>query len=381
MTPPKFPAGIATPAYVLDEAALKRNLATAARIKKETGCKILLATKAFALPAAFPLMRDTLDGTTASGEYEARMGREEFGKEVHVYSPAYLPGEVERVIALAEHVYFNSPDQIRRYLPLLKKSPKTKIGLRINPGFSNATLGGELYDPCAPYSRFGATRDTLQAAPWDEIDILHAHALCEARHDGSVGLIDHVAKNYAHHIRKVKAVNFGGGHFINQPGYDVAKLIAAIKAFRAAFKVEVVLEPGAGLVVDTGYMVSSVLDIHKNDKHIAIIDASASTHMPDVLEVPYRPDIIGAAEPGILAHTYILGGKTCMTGDIIGEYSFAKPLEPGDQLVFTDMMQYSFVKNNTFNGVPLPDLAILSDKGDYKVIRSFGYEEFRRRLG
>ena len=381
MTLPKLPPGIATPAYVLDEAALKRNLATAARIKKETGCKILLATKAFALPAAFPLMRETLDGTTASGEYEARMGREEFGKEVHVYSPAYLPGEVERVIALAEHVYFNSPDQIRRYLPLLKKSKNTKIGLRINPGFSNATLGGELYDPCAPYSRFGATRDTLETAPWDEIDILHAHALCEARHEGSVGLIEHVAKNFSSFIRKVKSVNFGGGHFINKPGYDVAKLIAAIKAFRTAFNVEVVLEPGAGLVVNTGYMVSSVLDIHKNGKDIAIIDASASTHMPDVLEVPYRPEIISAGKPGILAHTYILGGKTCMTGDIIGEYSFAKPLRAGDKLVFTDMMQYSFVKNNTFNGVPLPDLAILSDTGDYKVIRSYGYEEFRRRLG
>ncbi len=378
---PQLPPDIATPAYVLDEAALKRNLATAARIKKETGCKILLATKAFALPAAFPLMRETLDGTTASGEYEARMGREEFGKEVHVYSPAYLPGEVERVIALAEHVYFNSPDQIRRYLPLLKKSPKTKIGLRINPGFSNATLGGELYDPCAPYSRFGATRDTLETAPWDKIDILHAHALCEARHDGSTGLIEHVAKNFAPFIRKVKAVNFGGGHFINKPGYDVAKLIAAIKAFRAAFGVEVVLEPGAGLVVNTGYMVSSVLDIHKNDKNIAIIDASASTHMPDVLEVPYRPDIIGAEQPGVLAHTYILGGKTCMTGDIIGEYSFAQPLKAGDKLVFTDMMQYSFVKNNTFNGVPLPDLAILKSDGAYSVIRSYGYDEFRRRLG
>ena len=381
LTLPKLPPNIATPAYVLDEAALKRNLATAARIKKETGCKILLATKAFALPAAFPLMRETLDGTTASGEYEARVGAEEFGKEVHVYSPAYLPGEVERVIALAQHVYFNSPDQIRRYLPLLKKSKKTKIGLRINPGFSNATLGGELYDPCAPYSRFGATRDTLEGAPWDEIDILHAHALCEARHDGSVGLIEHVAKNFAPYIRKVTTVNFGGGHFINKPDYDVAKLIAAIKAFRAEFNVEVVLEPGAGLVVNTGYLVSSVLDIHKNDKDIAIIDASASTHMPDVLEVPYRPDIIGAEQPGVLAHTYILGGKTCMTGDIIGEYSFNQPLNPGDKLIFTDMMQYSFVKNNTFNGVPLPDLAVLKSDGAYSVIRSYGYEEFRRRLG
>jgi carboxynorspermidine decarboxylase len=380
----KLPADIQTPAYVLDVAALKRNMATAARIKKEAGCKILLATKAFAMPAAFPYMRDTLDGTTASGEYEARMGAEEFGKEVHVYSPAYLPGEVERVAKIAKHVYFNSPDQIRRYLPIVKKAG-AKIGLRINPGYSQATLGGPLYDPCAPYSRFGATRDMLDDVPWADVSILHAHALCEAKHTGSVGLIEHVARNFAPYIRKVKTVNFGGGHFVNKKGYDVDALIGAIKAFRAEFNVEVVLEPGAGLVVDTGYLVSSVLDIHRNEKDIAIIDASASTHMPDVLEVPYTPEIVGAkiVEAGEVApkHSYILGGKTCMTGDIIGEYTFNKPLSVGDRIVFLDMMQYSFVKNNTFNGVPLPDLAILNEDGTIRVLRSFGYNDFRYRLG
>ena len=380
----KLPKDIATPAYILDEAALKKNMAIAARIKRETGCKILLATKAFSLPAAFPLMRDTLDGTTASGEYEARMGHEEFGKEVHVYSPAYIPGKVENLAKIAKHIYFNSPDQIRRYLPVVKKAG-AKIGLRINPGYSQATLGGPLYDPCAPYSRFGAPRAMLDDVPWDEVSILHAHALCEARHTGSVGLIEHVAKNFAAYIRKVKAVNFGGGHFVNKPGYDVDALIAAIKAFRAEFNVEVILEPGAGLVVDTGYLVASVLDIHHNDKNIAILDASASTHMPDVLEVPYTPNVIGAkiveAGDAPQKHSYILGGKTCMTGDIIGEYAFSKPLAVGDRIIFTDMMQYSFVKNNTFNGVPLPDLAVLSEDGQYRVLRSFGYEEFRRRLG
>jgi carboxynorspermidine decarboxylase len=383
---PSLPANIKTPVYVLDEAALKRNLATAARIKKEAGCKILLATKAFALPAAFPLMRETLDGTTASGEYEARLGHEEFGKEVHVYSPAYFPGEVERLTKIAKHIYFNSPDQIRHYLPILKKAPGTKIGLRINPGYSQATLGGPLYDPCAPNSRFGATRDTLEAAPWDEIEILHTHALCEAKHTGSVGLIEHVAKNFAPYIAKVKAVNFGGGHFINKPGYDVAALIKVIKAFRAEFGVDVILEPGAGLVVDTGYLVSSVIGFHKNEKDIAILDASASTHMPDVLEVPYTPQVIGARTIAADSspkgkYDYILGGKTCMTGDIIGEYAFNKELKIGDHVIFTDMMQYSFVKNNTFNGVPLPNLAILSENGGFRVLRSFGYEDFRHRLG
>ena len=381
MIPPKLPASIATPAYVLDVAALKRNLATAARIKRETGCKILLATKAWAMPAAFPLMRDTLDGTTASGEYEARMGREEFGKEVHVYSPAYGPGEVARLTKIADHIYFNSLEQCARFLPVAKKKKGIEIGIRINPGFSNATLGGALYDPCAPGSRFGATRAEIDTLPWDAIGIFHAHALCESLHDGSVELIEHIAREFAPYLRRVKAVNFGGGHFIGKPGYDVAKLIAAIQAFRAEFKINVILEPGAGLVVDTGYLVSSVIGLHTNEKAIAILDASASTHMPDVLEVPYTPPIFGAGEPGEFAHTYVLGGKTCMTGDIIGEYSFKKPLAVGERIVFGDMMQYSFVKNTTFNGNPLPDLGILEEDGTYRVVRSFGYEDFRRRLG
>jgi carboxynorspermidine decarboxylase len=380
MSTPNLPTGIQTPAYVLDVASLKRNLATAARLKSETGIKMLLATKAWAMPAAFPLMRDTLDGTTASGEYEARMGREEFGKEVHVYAPAYAPGEVERLVTLADHIYFNSPGQLRRHGPTARAAGR-KVGVRINPGYSSATLGGELYDPCAPGSRFGTTKSESSDIPWGEIDILHAHALCEAREDGSVGLIRHVAENFADEIRQVKAVNFGGGHFINRPGYQLEPLIAALQAFRQAFGVEVILEPGAGLVVNTGWLVATVLDLHRNEKDIAILDTSASTHMPDVLEVPYTPLIIGAKKAGVLPHTYVLGGKTCMTGDVIGEYSFADPLRVGDRLIFTDMMQYSFVKNTTFNGTPLPDLSILHEDGRYEVLRTYGYDEFRRRLG
>jgi carboxynorspermidine decarboxylase len=377
---PRLPADMRTPAYVLDVAKLKQNLATAARIKREAGVKILLATKAWAMPAAFPLMRDTLDGTTASGEQEARLGREEFGKEVHVYAPAYGPGEVERLVGIADHVYFNSPSQIARHLGTVQAASR-KVGIRINPGYSNATLGGALYDPCAPGSRFGTTIEQIDELPWEHIDILHTHALCESLDDGSVGLIEHVGRTLGTYVRKVKVVNFGGGHFINKPGYDVDRLIAALKAFRAEFGVEVILEPGAGLIVDAGWLVATVLDIHRNEKDIAILDTSASTHMPDVLEVPYRPDILGSGEPGELEHDYILGGKTCMTGDVIGDYSFDRPLQPGDRLVFTDMMQYSFVKNTTFNGTPLPDIAMLDEDGTYRVIKSFGYEEFRRRLG
>jgi carboxynorspermidine decarboxylase len=380
MTTPNLPADLHTPAYVLDVASLKRNLETAARLKAETGIKMLLATKAWAMPAAFPLMRDTLDGTTASGEYEARMGREEFGKEVHVYAPAYGPGEVERLVTIAEHIYFNSPGQLAKHMATVKAAGR-HVGVRINPGFSMATLGGNLYDPCAPGSRFGTTKAESAGIPWGEIDILHAHALCEAREEGSVGLIKHVAENFADEIRQVKAVNFGGGHFINRPGYKVEPLIQALQDFRKAFGVDVILEPGAGLVVNAGWLVATVLDLHRNEKDIAILDTSASTHMPDVLEVPYTPIIIGAKKAGVLAHTYVLGGKTCMTGDVIGEYSFAQPLKVGDRLIFTDMMQYSFVKNTTFNGTPLPDLSMLHEDGRYEVLRSYGYDEFRRRLG
>lgn len=378
---PKFPAGMATPAYVLDVAALKRNLATAARVKRETGIKMLLATKAWAMPAAFPLMRDTLDGTTASGLYEARLGREDFGKEVHVYAPAYTASEMAELVRLADHIYFNTPSQISRFLGDVKRAGK-HAGIRVNPGYSFVTLGGDLYDPCAPGSRFGTPADQLDAVPWHEVHTLHAHALCEATHEGSTGLIAHVAEKFAPYLAKVRAVNFGGGHFINKPGYDVGKLIAALKTFRARFPhLEVILEPGAGLVVDTGYLVATVLDTMQNGSDIAILDTSASTHMPDVLEVPYRPEIIGAGQPNEKPHTYILGGKTCMTGDVIGTYSFDAPLKVGSRLVFTDMMQYSFVKATVFNGTPRPDMGVLDEDGSYRVLRSFGYDEFRHLLG
>ena len=377
---PKLPETIETPAYVLDMAALKRNLATVARIKREAGCKVLLATKAWAMPVAFPAMREVLDGTTASGEHEARLGKEEFGKEVHVYAPAYAPGEVERLTELADHIYFNSPEQITRLGPIARRAGK-KIGIRINPGYSSATLGGALYDPCAPCSRFGTVREEIDQLPWGEIDIFHTHALCEAMAYGSKGLIEHVGREFGPYIRKVKAVNFGGGHFLNKDGYDVDVLIAAIKAFRAEFDVEVILEPGAGIIVGTGYLVASVIGLHHNVKDIAILDTSASCHMPDVLEVPYTPGVIGAGDIGEHQHDYILGGKTCMTGDIIGEYSFPEPLQVGDKLIFTDMMQYSFVKNNTFNGTRRPDIAILDEDGTYRVLARFGYDDFRRTLG
>lgn len=372
---------ITTPAYVVDMAVLKQNMATAAHIRAEAGCRILLATKSFALPAVFPLMREYLDGTTASGIFEARLGREEFGKEVHVYAPAYTNDTLRELLTISNHIYFNSSDQLRRFLPEVKAAGSDKlVGIRINPGYSNATLGGHLYDPCSPRSRFGVLRSNLDDLPWDKIDILHTHSLCESLHDGSVGLIKHVAREFAPYISRVRAVNFGGGHFINKAGYDINALIRAIRDFRTAFGVEVILEPGSGLVVDAGYLVATILDVIHNETDIAILDASASCHMPDVLEVPYTPPLYGAAAPGENPCTFVLAGNTCMAGDIIGEYSFPKPLEPGDRLVFGDMLQYSFVKNNTFNGTPLPDIALLHEDGHYEVVRRFGYDDFKERL-
>lgn len=371
---------ISTPCFILDLARLRSNLETAKRVREEAGCKILLATKAFALPAAFPMMRDYLDGTTASGEQEAQLGADTFGKEVHVYSPAYAPGEVERLCETADHIYFNSAAQLAKYGELAKAAG-VKIGLRVNPGYSNATLGGELYDPCAPMSRFGEVESKLDQIDWAGVDIFHVHALCESLTEGSVGLIEHVSEHFAPYLKQVSTVNFGGGHFINKSSYDVDALIAAIQRFRARFGVEVILEPGGGLVVDTGELHASVIDLHWNDGEIALLDASASTHMPDVLEVPYRPDIMGAGAADEFAHTYRLTGRTCMTGDIIGDYSFASPLKPGDRVIFQDQMHYTFVKTNTFNGNPLANLALRHEDGRVELISDFGYAAFRDRLG
>lgn len=371
---------ISTPCFVLDMARLRANLDLAKRVREDAGCKILLATKAFAMPAAFPFMRDYLDGTTASGEQEAQLGAETFGKEVHVYSPAYAPGEVERLSQIAQHIYFNSAAQLDRFGGIARDAG-AQIGLRVNPGYSNATLGGDLYDPCAPMSRFGEVASKLDNVDWSGVDIFHVHALCESLADGSVGLIEHVAEHFAPYLEQVRTVNFGGGHFLGKPGYDLDALIAAIKTTRDRFDVEVVLEPGGGLVVNTGELQASVIDLHWNDGDIALLDASASTHMPDVLEVPYRPDVIGAGAAGEKAHTYRLAGRTCMTGDVIGDYSFDTPLSPGDRIIFTDQMHYTFVKTNTFNGNPLANLALRHEDGSIEMVSDFDYDAFRSRLG
>lgn len=371
--PPKALLEIATPAYVTDMEAIARNLAVASRIRQESGCKILLALKAFSQWKAFAPFIEALDGTTASGLYEAQLGHEEFGKEIHVYAPAYNEVELKELAQLTRHIYFNTPAQIERFAPLLPDN--SVIGLRINPEFSQVK-NNAIYDPSNPTSRFGTRRQDLTPEVIAKLDALHVHNLCENMAQDSAALIDHLMAQFGDVLAQVRVVNLGGGHYFTHADYEVDTLIAAIQKLRAAYDVEVVLEPGGALAYDAGYLVSTVLDIVPAHTPIAVLDTSATCHMPDVLEVPYTPNVLNASGP----HRVMLAGKTCLTGDVIGEYGFAAPLAVGDRVIFTDMAQYSMVKNTNFNGVPLPSIGIIDENGLYTQHTSFDYPEFKARL-
>ncbi|MFM7621550.1 MAG: carboxynorspermidine decarboxylase [Alphaproteobacteria bacterium] len=378
MSTPPWYAAIPTPAYVADLSALRENLERIAHIKDKTGCTVLLATKAFARVDLFPLMAEVLDGTTASGLYEARLGHETFGKQVHVYAPAFRTQDMGEILRYVDHIYFNSPAQMNQFRPQI--GADKHIGLRVNPGYSLSTVGGDLYNPCAPHSRFGTPADQLGDVDWNAVDIFHVHALCEAGHEGSLGLIQHVSQTFAPQLKSVKAVNFGGGHLVNHPAYDRHALIDGINRFQDHHGVSVILEPGGGIVHNAGYLVATVLDIHHNGMPIAILDASASCHHPDVIEAGYRAPVIGAGQAGEHPHDYILAGNTCMTGDLFGTYSFPDPLKKGDKILFADALHYTFVKSTVFNGTPLPDFGTLHENGVYEVVKDFDYGAFRGRL-
>ena len=375
---------IKTPAYVADISAIRGNLEKAKRIKEKAGIEILLATKAFSMFSIFPMMAEYLDGTTASGLYEARLGATHFGKNVHTYSPAYTKEALNDILQYSSHIYFNSVAQLKKFAPMVReKQSNAVIGLRVNPRLS-LVKNSILYDPSAPCSRFGVQKEELTPEVLAQVDLLHFHNLCENLAEDSVKLINHVSSEFGFALKQVARVNLGGGHFYSHPDYDIDALITALQKLKSTYDVAITLEPGAAHVLNGGYMVASVLDvIDQGEYKLAIIDASASTHMPDVLEVPYTPEIIGAeikeaASTG--ENVYILGGNTCMTGDVIGTYKFDAPLRVGQKLLFTDMMQYANVKNNTFNGVPLPDIAILHEDGRTEVVKSFGYDDFEMRL-
>ncbi|MGT2829431.1 carboxynorspermidine decarboxylase [Streptococcus hillyeri] len=369
---------VPTPSYVIDEGQLEKNLQILARVQEEAGCKVLLAQKAYSLYATYPLISRYLSGTTASGLYEARLGREEFPGEVHVFAPAFKDSEIDEVLEISDHIVFNSERQLRKHSDKCRAA-NVSVGLRINPECS--TQGDHaLYDPCAYGSRFGVTIDKFNPEVMDLVDGLHFHTLCEQNSDDLVTTLAAVEEKFGQYLYQVKWLNFGGGHHVTREDYDVDLLISEIKRIKAKYDVDVYIEPGEAIALNAGYLATEVLDIVENGINTLVLDTSATCHMPDVLEMPYRPPLRNGFEANEKPFTYRLSSNTCLTGDIIGDYSFEKPVEIGDRLYFEDMAIYSFVKNNTFNGIGLPSLYLMDKNGDCRLIKAFGYEDFKGRL-
>ena len=371
-----------TPCYVIDEEKLKENLSILKEVKEKAGCKILLAQKAFSCFYEYPMIGQYLDGTTASGLYEARLGKEEMGKENHVFAPAYKDADMKELGQICDHIIFNSFAQLRRHKDAVSGK---SLGLRINPECS--TQGDHaIYDPCAPGSRLGVTKEVFEREIKTEpelfgvLDGLHFHTLCEQNADDLAKTLEAVEEKFGPWLSKIKWLNMGGGHHITRDDYDRKLLIKCIKHIRDTYGVEVYLEPGEAIALNAGYLVTEVMDIVENGLSVLILDASAACHMPDVLEMPYRPPLKDSGNAGEKAFTYRLSSCTCLAGDVIGDYSFDKQIQVGDKLYFQDMAIYSMVKNNTFNGIPLPGIAVMKEDGDCEMIRTFGYEDFKGRL-
>ncbi len=371
---------VPTPCYVVDQDLLIKNLKILDYVQQQTGCQILLALKGFSMFSVMPLIGQYLHGITASSLHEARLGYEEMGKQVHIYSPAYNDKDFEDILRISDHIVFNSFSQWEKYRPQVEAVANRHIscGLRINPEYSE--IATPIYDPCYQGSRLGTTLEHFAGRSLDGLEGLHFHAMCEQNSDTLERIVQVVDEKFEPYIGQMKWINFGGGHHITRPDYDIERLIKSIKFIQDKYNVQVYLEPGEAIALNTGYLVSEVLDTLTNNMELAILDTSAACHMPDVLEMPYRPEVIGAGKPGEKPYTYRLGGPSCLAGDIIGDYSFDQPLKPGEKIVFCDMAHYTMVKNNTFNGVQLPSIALYSEENGLKIIREFGYEDFRNRL-
>lgn len=368
---------IKTPCYIVDEKLLVHNLEILKEVREKAGCKILLAQKAFSMYSEYPLISKYIDGTTASGLYEAKLGYEQMGKDTHIFSPAYLEDEFDEILKICDHLVFNSFSQWEKYKNKAIALGK-EFGLRINPEFS--TQDHAIYDPCSKGSRLGITLKNFEGHSLDGISGFHFHTLCEQNSDDLIKTLNVVEEKFGKYLPQMKWVNFGGGHHITRNDYDIDKLINCITEFKKKYDVEVYLEPGEAVALNAGFLISTVLDIVDNDIKIAILDASAACHMPDVIEMPYRPEIIDSGKANEKSYTYRLGGNTCLAGDIIGDYSFDKPLSIGDKLIFCDMAIYSMVKNNTFNGMKLPSIVVSDINGNIKVIKEFDYADFKMRL-
>ena len=376
---------IETPAYILETQKLKKNLKLLREVEEKSGAKILLALKGFSMYSVFPIISKYLCGTTSSGLNEALLAREYFGGEIHVYSPAFEERELRQIARFAHTIVFNSQPQLDRFLEIAKAEAKNagneklEISLRVNPEY--AEVETEIYNPCAPKSRLGELKKNLRYDTYSKLDCLNFHAMCEQNSDVLERVLEHFEAKFGDVISKVKRVNFGGGHHITRPDYDLEKLIYLIKNFYKKYpNIETIyLEPGEAIALNAGVFVAEVLEIHENAGKIAILNMAAPCHMPDVLEMPYRPVIVGSAKAGEKPHTYTIAGRSCLAGDQIGEYSFDCELKVGDKLIFTDMAHYTMVKTSTFNGVNLPDIA-LWDGANYTIVKKFGYEEFKARI-
>ena len=370
---------IRTPVYLVDESLIKENMRILRYVKDRTGCKVLHALKAYASFATFPMMARYLDGVCASGVHEARLGREEFKKEVHTFGAAYKDSEIRSILKYSDIIIFNSFYQLEKYHAMARKKG-LQVGLRINPGYAEVSI--EKYNPCAPFSRLGIIHEIFRegfSKHKNKIDGLHFHAMCEQNSDVLERILKSFERLYGLYIRGLKWVNFGGGHHITRDDYDIERLIRLIIKFKKKHRIEVYLEPGEASVLNAGVLISSVLDIVRNNAQIAIMDASAEAHMPDVLLMPYRPHIMKSGQPGDKRYTYRIGGPSCLAGDIMGDYSFDRPLRRGDKLVFTDMALYSIVKSTTFNGINLPDITLVRESGELHQVKTFGYRDYRNR--
>ena len=373
-----FPT-LKTPCYICEEKLLENNLQLLNYVQKESGAKIILALKGFSMWSTFDLVSKYLKGCTASGLHEALLAKESFNGEVHTYSPAFKEDEIEEIAKISNHIVFNSPNQLLKYKDIAKKiNPNIEISLRVNPEVSSSPK--DIYNPCGIYSRLGTTLENFNEEVLKYIDGLNFHALCEQNVDALEEVLVVFEQNFSQYFKNLKYINFGGGHHITKKGYDIEKLIRIIKDFREKYGVEVYLEPGEAVGWETGYLVSSVLDTFKNGMNIAILDTSAEAHMPDTLAMPYRADVRGSGEAGEKKYSYRLGGNTCLAGDIMGDYSFDKPLKIGDKIIFEDQIHYTFVKSTTFNGIKLPSLAILRKDGKLDIVKEFGYEDYKGRL-
>lgn len=379
MKPIDFTA-VPSPAYVVDERLLEKNLQVLNSVQERTGCSILLALKGFSMHSTFPLVGKYLKGITASSLFEARLGYEKMGKEVHAYAPAYSDNEIDELLSYVDHIVFNSFSQYAKFKDKVKNYPgkNIEVGIRINPEYSEVET--PLYDPCYAFSRLGTTLANFKPDELEGVDGLHFHAMCEQNSDTLERIIKVVEEKFGPYLHKMKWLNFGGGHHITRADYDLDKLVNVINHIKETYDVEVYLEPGEAIALGTGYLVTTVLDVVNNGMDLAILDTSATCHMPDVLEMPYRPGIIDAGLPGENPYTYRLGGMTCLAGDVIGDYSFKEPLKPGDKVVFLDMAHYTMVKNHMFNGVNLPSIVSYNDEEGIKVIRQFVYDDYANRL-